>query len=416
MIELGTLLALIWPLLVVAQVPSLANHVMRAWASRVWNRLDRELPDDLPLTAGAWLQERLRVLHSPYTAIVSTKTSDQCDPSQRLIVLRADTYFKADPVYWAIAAHELGHARAHTERSRWTRFVRATQILRGHLLAAGAGFALGGVLYDLALARDLALYAFAAGVGATAFKLVDELVASGFAMQELRRTDRELLGARRLGAARGALAAAFITYLAAFLVELALLAWWPLGDLRITYTPSLLTGFGTVVAVVASAFTIGRALAPLIVRYVPRFAIVVLDLAAKRPLLAVAMVLVSEIAPLVFAVLAWDRMTTPAEQWIAMLAFTVVGAWWQLGLIAPLRWPARKVEGFIDTFEKGVDPTDEYTGARLAGRRLIDAGDARLAKPTETTTPETWATRLTAWLRIAWKLAAVPIIVAFWLG
>ncbi len=178
-------------------------------------RLDRAHPDTLPLTAGSWLREtidrmglaKLQVLVHP-----SKKTGvDAFAPSAGTIVLSQLTYCKSDPSFWAIAAHELGHAIVH--RSTWLVGAIFALARRGSttLLGLAGTFALANILFRSHEVNRIVMSCAYAALALTAVVLVDEAAASIRAMRILREDGR--LGPRDLGGARAALAAAFFTYL-----------------------------------------------------------------------------------------------------------------------------------------------------------------------------------------------------------
>jgi hypothetical protein len=130
------------------------------------------------MTAGEWLVDRIARLRYPIAAVVTDREGDAYWPAAKLIQLRDQTFFKADPVYGSTAARELGHARVHAEAPAGHRPALTTTPLRGGLIAAGVGLAIGRVLYGLPLAGTLACRCFAIAAGSTIFTLIDGAAAS----------------------------------------------------------------------------------------------------------------------------------------------------------------------------------------------------------------------------------------------
>lgn len=381
-----------WPLLVVAHVPALVNTLVRVWTSRIWHRHDRAMPDDLPQTAGDWLRARLEELESPYRAYASSKHESHCDRRRRLIVLASDVSFKPDPVYWAIAAHELGHSRAPA----WFRDLAVgAKVLRVVMVAAATAFACGGVLYDLLLARMLALLGFAVAIGLKAVTLVDEAFASITAQRELRAAG---LDEPRLRAARSVLRWAYVTHLSTFVVELGLLAWWPLADLDLSRGPSTLTAIGTALAAVASVVIIVRVILPI-------------WWLAWSPRLLVAFSLLAPVAPFVFLVLAWDTAVGIGAPWLVVLALVAAAGTVHVVLAVPFALPVHYLRKLVERFTRGVVKSTEFHTAWAAGFRQLGRDESHLAfkEPPPLPRPIELACA-------AVRLLPLPLVVAFWLA
>lgn len=382
----------LWPLLLVAHVPALVNGIVCVLTSRVWHRHDSEIPDDLPQTAGAWLHTRLDTLGLPYRALTSRRHPNHCDPRRRLIVLASETSFKPDPVYWAIAAHELGHARAPA----WFRdLATGATLVRAAAVAVATAFACAGVLYDLPVAKAVALVVFAAAIATKAVSLVDEAYASITAQRELRAAG---LDARRLRASRSALCWAFATHLSTFVVELALLAWWPLAGMDLSRAPSTLTGLGTVVAVAATGLILLRLVMP--ARWF-----------MHAPRLVTAIDMLAAAAPLVFLVLAWDSAIAIGSPWLVVLALVAAARVVRLGLSLPLGVPMLYVGRLFRYLTRSIVPSAEYIEARAAGHRQLGRDEATIA--VAETPPLPRPVELAA---AAVRLLPLPLVVAFWLA
>lgn len=194
---------------------------------RIRNHLDARWPDDLPRTAAEWLIEALaaRGLTDAVQVAVTDAggIGDAYWPNRQWIQLRRRTAYKRDPGFWAIAAHELGHALT----------LRRAPVL-GVLFPA---FRLGGMLAGLAsvlllanlflVSTDVTALAYGAlvvGLALSAGVLVDEALASRTALGLLAADERLQPG--HLRAARLHLGAAFATYVAGFAGSLVLLVAW----------------------------------------------------------------------------------------------------------------------------------------------------------------------------------------------
>lgn len=177
--------------------------------------LDRRFPDDLLLTAGEWLQGQLTHRKLDDVGVIIAPSGGQPDawvPGARLVSLSPGTWFKRDPSFWAVAAHELGHVIVH----------RAHPVL-APLFAASRGLSLALawlaqwlLVADLALADplvlDVALVALVGSLVASVGVLFDEALASVTAVRVLDEDAR--LTPRQLSGARIVLASAFGTYIA----------------------------------------------------------------------------------------------------------------------------------------------------------------------------------------------------------
>jgi len=200
-----------WPVLALLYVPRLAQLLAGALARHSRDALDHEIPDALPMTAGEWLAERLARLGYPIAALVTNEHTDGYRPGDRLIQLTDATYFKADPVFWVTAAHELGHARIHAEFPIVAALRAGATWLHAPLVAAGIGLAFGRVLHAMPIAGTLAFRCFAIAVALEIFTLLDEALASALAYREIGESDAITAVHRR--AIRRFLATAFASYL-----------------------------------------------------------------------------------------------------------------------------------------------------------------------------------------------------------
>jgi Zn-dependent membrane protease YugP len=406
---LGTL-ATWWPVLALLYVPWLAQELALVLAQRTRHTLDHRIPDDLPMTAGEWLVDRIARLGYPIAALVTDQEGDAYWPAARLIQLRVQTFFKADPVYWSTAAHELGHARVHVEAPVvWALRLTATR-LRGGLIAAGVGLAIGRVLYALPIAGTLAFRCFAIAAGSTIFTLIDEAAASVLAYRELRASPA-LTAAHRRAATR-MLIAAYATYLVTYVAYALLLRYWPLferlaGDRA--PAPAELTALGWGIAAVVTAGCAVKIVLRLTWMLAP---------AAHRDLVWrgyrwLWLGVMTWLSNVIVIWLAWDHRVDPVHAWCAMFALaTSYGTW--LGVIhLPLAVIHTIVARRLSAYRgPGHHRTARYLDAVAQGAELIRGGNRWLERLTkERTADPPWHDRLGALT----ALGFVPLLVALWL-
>lgn len=400
-----------WPVFVLLYMPRLAQLFAVVIANRTKGTLDHQIPDDLPMTAGEWLAARLASLGYPIAAIVTDKQDDAYNPGDKLIQLSDETHFKADPVYWATAAHELGHARIRVELPiiGYLRTISGWGVVVLH--AAGVGLAFGRVLYALPGSGELAFGCFAIAAGLRIFVLIDEALASVLAYRELHASDA--IDFVHLRAIRRSLVASFATYLVTYASYALLLRYWPLveaiagdrgaqasGLTRLGWTVAILVSIGCVLAIVAQLagmFAPGE---------------VAEALAGRRglPLLA-GLVRTSSIVVLIW--LGWDHRVDATYAWCAILAFSASSSVWLSIMHLPFSIPHSIVSMFVKKLAgPGLDRTWKYLRARQQGASLVRAGNQRLERIAERQKEHpSWAYRLTALA----KLGYLPLLIAFWL-
>ena len=199
-----------------ALVSSLYVHVKK--------RIDDNTPDDLPIGAGAWLEEYnaehyvgLRV----YAGAPGTSHVDAYVPSANVITLSREVYVKNDPSFWAVAAHELGHALVY----RSTPLVSVPLQLGRVVIVSATSLATVLIFANVLYARrDLDAIAFSllyTSLGGYALLLVDEALATVVGLRILDRDPR--IDRRGMIAACAALAAAYLTYVAGFAAQVLLI-------------------------------------------------------------------------------------------------------------------------------------------------------------------------------------------------
>lgn len=398
------------PVLALLYAPSLVTQLVSLLARHCDDGLDRRIPDELPMTAGEWLVERIAWLRTPIAALVTDEGADAYRPANKLIQLHQRTYFKADPVYWATAAHELGHARAHAEFPVLMALRRFTTRLRPGLIAAGTGLLLGRVLYALPVAGALAFRCFALAAGSTIVTLIEEAAASAIAYRELR--DHAALTAVHRRAIARSLITAFATYLVTYASWALLLRYWPLvealaGDRGAQ--PSELTGLGHAVA---AAATIGCA-AMIISRLTWMLAPERHGGVASLEGWWVRIELFGWGSSVVLLWLAWDHRVDAAYAWCAILAFATSYRTWLLAGSVLALIPDRLVRYVLSSCQShGPERTRRYLDAVKQGANLVRNGNGWLARLQQhATEAPSWFDRLLALT----ALGHVPLLVALWL-
>lgn len=179
-----------WPLFVLIHLPWIMNRIVVTLYTRTSSRLDHETPDTLPETAGQWLERQIVALGLGVRSIVTDRRARRSvnafHPDALTIELTEQTYFKRDPVYWAIAAHELGHARFSVVRPGLDRLFTWGGMLSRLLVSLGMSLGLGNMFYGLAHVTNLALVLLVSALALYSLRVVEEVIASAFAFAVLR--------------------------------------------------------------------------------------------------------------------------------------------------------------------------------------------------------------------------------------
>jgi Zn-dependent membrane protease YugP len=367
-----------WPVLALLYIPWLAQDLACLLAQRTRHTLDHRIPDELPVTAGEWLIERLSRLRYPIAALVTDQESDAYWPAARLIQLRDQTFFKADPVYWSTAAHELGHARIHGEVPVIMALRLTATRLRPGLIAAGIGLAIGRVLYALPIAGTLAFRCFAIAAGSTIFTLIDEAAASVIAYRELRASPA-LTPAHRRASAR-MLIAAYATYLVTYVAYALLLRYWPLferlaGDRA--PSPAQLTSLGWVVA---AAATLG-CVVQIVFRLTWMLAPGAHRDAVWRGSRWLWLGVTGWLSSVIVIWLAWDHRVDAVHAWCAMLALATSSGTWLAVIHLPLAVLHGVVTHFLSRYGgPGHHRSARYLDAVTRGAELIRSGNGWLQR------------------------------------
>ncbi|HEY5927816.1 MAG TPA: zinc metallopeptidase [Kofleriaceae bacterium] len=330
------LLGSLWPLLLLMYVPSLLATVMRIVITRALRRLDESHPDDLEHTAGTWLAHELARLGlgDRVKTIVTDKEAklslDAYHPFHGVIQLSADTHFKRDPMHWAIAAHELGHARFHLGWPVLARIIITALYIKRALIPTGVALVLGNIAFALPHLTSIAFALFVISVGLHLFVLLDELVASAYAMQSLRASPT--FSSKHMRSADRMLALAFATYLFGFATRLLLLSQWHLVEqlTRHALVPPLatLTTFGFVLAAIVSTVLVVAVLWRIVKRY--------LDPIGLVNTIGVIAELLAKPALIVLVLLIWNVRADVGYAWNVILALITIQPYFVIMLMLPI--------------------------------------------------------------------------------
>ena len=377
------LLLAYWPVLLLLYAPRLAQLVAVVLANRTKSALDHRIPDDLPETAGEWLDRELARLAIGVEAVVTDKHEDAYRPLDKLIQLRDTTSFKADPVYWATAAHELGHAHNRVRYPLVGTLRSHAALLTIPLLAAGVAFLAGHVLYAIPLTGTVAFACFAAASALGVFVLVDEALASVYAYRALRANNAIDFG--HLRAIRAVLVTSFATYFVTWASYALLLTQWSLLEtLARPIAHAELTTLGWIFAAVLSAASVAAlAVKQGTLRWVPITLLVLL---------------------------VWD-VVDPAYTWCVLAALAASWRVWDRVAHLPAALPYGVMEVLLRRFEgRGVDKTAAYLVKRERGRRAVASGNRMIEHLRERWRYSEWA-QVSSFARFGY----LPLLVAIWL-
>jgi Zn-dependent membrane protease YugP len=313
-----------WPYLLLAYLPSFVNLLTTLVYEIVKSRLDHAIPDEMPSTAGEWLKQELIAagLHVNVRALVADQpeSSNAYRDREGIIQLTEGTWFKSDPTYWAVAAHELGHARFRVGHPFLSLIFAPARTIGP--LAVAVAFALigGNILYGLPGVTDLGFQLLTAGVIGNLLVVFDEMIASAFAGRFLRRAPA--VAPRHFRAARIVLFAALCTYLGSFVAHALLVAQW---DAVVALTGSGVLGepagaaTGWRQALIAAATGLGVVYA--VSRLVAAFASgIAARFAGRRQWLVLGFKLLWQAALVLLIALLWDARADLAYQRSVLLA------------------------------------------------------------------------------------------------
>jgi Zn-dependent membrane protease YugP len=185
---------------------------------RVRKRVDDALPDDLPLTAGQWLEEQIRTRQLSTRVVIDPKGEDTAVdaylPQARTIILSSRCYYAMDPSYWGAAAHELGHALVHRSASVVGAVLVTARLVSSSLAQVAVLVIFGNILYGSGALDRLAFQLLETSLAAFGLVLLDETAASLVALKLLTSDGR--VNGRGMMGVFVRLAAGFTTYLGAF--------------------------------------------------------------------------------------------------------------------------------------------------------------------------------------------------------
>ena len=383
------LLQLWWPVLVLLHLPGLVNAVAVTIFKRIAHTHDWQLADDLPQTAGDWLRDRAAVHGLRVIVTDDASQRDAFHPDRRVIHLTPTTHFKSDAVFWAIAAHELGHARFHAEHPLLGTLSRVAMWLKTLFLHLGAGIAIGNVLYARPRGLELAFALFVGSLALRILEMFEEAYASWVAYAELRRSAH--LDALHLRAVRHTLLAALGTYVSVIAAGMVLLSQWSIVE-EITGDGWLgelgaLTTLGWIVVIVLCVLGLVYVRVHIVtIRLRPVFVSDADPDGAEK-----VIGLVWRLLLLVLIVLVWDLRGDATWAWCVILAVVAADRLFlgllMLPLLIPTMWLVRAI---YRRSGPGHHPSDELAASREAGRPLIldgkrallDIVENRLRNPT----------------------------------
>ena len=218
-----------WPLLVALSLPFVLSTVATSAFFLAARVRERRRPDTLPLSTGEWVAEQIEALGLTGEVEVGlSPTGGNVDaywPESRYLGLNRKTFNRRDPAFWAIGAHELGHAltlRRHAALQHGLPAARAVVIVFERL-------AIAILLVNIALGWTPGLWLAAAAIGislvANVVVVADEGFASLQAWRILRSDARLDAGDHRVVAS--SLVAAFVSYLGAVVGRIVLLGAFP---------------------------------------------------------------------------------------------------------------------------------------------------------------------------------------------
>jgi Zn-dependent membrane protease YugP len=396
-----------WWIAVLLYLPSVAHSLATIAYMRGAHRLDAAIPDDLPYTAGEWLEreiDRLGLSGRVRSIVSDGARRNAFHPRSSVIQLHVDTHFKRDAVQWATAAHELGHAQFWLGHPRLAAWLHRGEVACFVFATAGAGIAIGNALFALPGVTQLAFRLLAAAAVLQLARLGTEAHASILGMRSLRASP--LLASHHLHSSRGAMMLAFGTYFSAAAARALLLTQWRLVE-RISAMPHVpplasLTSFGLVIAIVLTVV-----LAAVVVAHV---AVLIMSIKARAMIELLNLIgVVRAVAVAGFIYLVWNHRADTTYAYFVMLAATqaigVVTGVLALPLaivdrlaVAPMLKRALALGGVHQTVELERD--------RRAGRMAVEDGNKAVK--------QLYASAASSRIWAIAQLAFVPLVIAFW--
>jgi Zn-dependent membrane protease YugP len=416
-----------WPFFFLIYLPHLMKMASRLVAALVQSRLDHRFPDDLPRTAGEWLEEKLeqnglsREVRAVAVAGEGILSIDGYNPREGVIQLTAETYFKKDPIYWGIAGHELGHALFRRRHRLLSALFSLAGWIKWALATFGLAIIVGNVLYGLPQVTSIAYYCLIGALILDVFVLVDEAMASALADKLLQRDG--VLTPAHLRGARLFLFAAFMTYFSAFASHAILLTQWErlvelIGQGRFAQVAEPLQGWRSGLMVIISIW--GLMVAALVMKRIflpPRDHVARQEqvLSTENGCTAPLLKLSWEILLIALLVLAWDLAADPVYWWCVLLAFIPALGWIFVILSLPLALVVGRMRALQERMIRRygrIEDSRAYQDARSDGEDKTRLGNelvARIVAHALNHPP------LSSRLASLAKLLYLPLIVAYWL-
>jgi Zn-dependent membrane protease YugP len=402
-----------WPFLLLLYVPTLARLLSNLAYHVVKSRLDHAIPDELPETAGEWLNRRIIAdgLGSAPRTLVQSKdrTRNAYFEDEHVIVLSDETFFKRDPAYWAVAAHELGHAEVRARHRVRAALYRGAHLPKWALSTFGVALVIGNILYGVPGMTDLGFRCLAGALLLGGFVLVEEAHASRTAMRLL--AGEPAMTPTHLRAARLTLLFALFTYVADFVARAALLACWPrvvalTGAGLLGHVADPLSGWRHTLVAIGTGVALAYALWRLFAMSAPP---------ATREryfLLGVALGLCFHVALLFLIIEVWDHSADSAHIWSVYLA--LIPAMSTVAFLAalpglPLALLLVRVHERLLARYGGIERSTAFLDARKRGERLVRSGDSSVMEMLLRRHERTFLTGELA------KLLYLPLLVSYWL-
>jgi Zn-dependent membrane protease YugP len=420
---LADVLAEWWQVFVLVYLPHVAVLVSSLIYAVVTSRLDHAIPDTLPQTAGDWLHEQLeREGPKDVRAVVTgggrVPSQNAFYPRSRVIQLKAETYFKSDPVYWAIAAHELGHARFRTRHPWLATSLSAARRIKAVLAVFGLGLVAGNILYALPDVTLLAFRCLAVALVLDALVLVEEVIASRSAARLLSRS--AALSSRDVRAVRVTLFFAFCTYFASFLSHAVLLSMWQhvvaltgSGQLGTVAAPlgtggTIVVAIATGLGLIAAFLQIATMISPTAMRELTRSG-------SGASFLLKHLRVLEYVFLLAMLALVWDLRGDPTYAWCVILAAVPALS----AVVAPFHLPLLLAYLVLERVHRalrkrhGIHRSAEFVRAEREGEARVAAGNRMIAAlAADDATEASVRHRVAALVRMLY----LPLLVVYWLG
>lgn len=189
-------LAVWWPIIAAATLPHTMLQASTMGYRWHLNHLDRKYPDVLDEHAGYWLKARVAAAGlADEVEVGKTKDLvlsglDAYLPLRDKILLGDKTYDKQDPTYWAIAAHELGHAIDFRARPLLRPLSLVSRVTSKQFVFWANAVLFGNILFGWSLANDVWWFLLVGALVTGAVVLVDEALASRIGLKILGEEPR----------------------------------------------------------------------------------------------------------------------------------------------------------------------------------------------------------------------------------